>query len=105
MQGSSLMSDMTAAVSVGTQARAEAVRIAEHQAALTAMRLLGQPLEAPDPVPVIDHKMDQLDVTFSRDWQEFKLQAARIFVDSRAMLEDARVVSVRVSESVAGHPV
>jgi hypothetical protein len=88
-----------------TATRAEAVRIAEHQAALTAMRLLGQPLEAPDPVLVIDHKMDQLDVTFGRDWQEFKLQAARIFVDARAMLEDARVVSVRVSESVVGHPV
>jgi hypothetical protein len=88
-----------------TATRAEAVRIAEHQAALTAMRLLGQPLEAPDPVPVIDHKMDQLDLNFfSRDWQEFKLQAARTYVDSRAMLEDARVVSVRVSEAVVGHP-
>jgi hypothetical protein len=96
---------MTDTIPQQTATRAEAVRIAEHQAALTAMRLLGQPLEAPDPVPVIDHKMDQLDVTFSRDWQEFKLQAARIFVDARAMLEDARVVSVRVSEAVVGHPV
>jgi hypothetical protein len=96
---------MTDTIPQQTATRAEAVRIAEHQAALTAMRLLGQPLEAPDPVPVIDHKMDQLDVTFSRDWQEFKLQAARIFVDSLAMLEDARVVSVRVSEAVVGHPV
>lgn len=88
-----------------TAARAEAARISDRRQAIDTMRKLARPLEAPDPVPVIDHKMDQLDIAYRRDWEEFLHEAAVVYVESMATLQDARVESVRVDEAKVGHPV
>lgn len=95
------MSDIVASQ---TAARTEAARIADHQTELAALRSLGRPLAAPDPVLVIDMRLAQLDMVYVRPWQEFQRMAARAYIDSLAALEDARVVSVRLDEAKLGHP-
>jgi hypothetical protein len=75
-------------------AHAEASRIHDHRQALESLRLLAKPLEAPDPVPVIDAKLAQLDVVFVREWEEYQAEAEIIYVESRATLEDARRASL-----------
>lgn len=84
--------------------RDESLRVAELQDALSRMRKLAQPLEPPDPVLVIDHKLIQLDVVYQRDWQEYQREAVTVYVDSTATLQDARVASVRAAEAKVGHP-
>lgn len=86
-------------------ARAEASRLSDHRQAMQSMRLLAQPLEPPDPVPVIDAKMAQLDIIFVREWEEDQDEANMVYVESLAILEDARAESVRIEEAKAGHPV
>lgn len=99
---------MSDAIEVAHQVaeRAEAARIAEHYAALQAMRELGKPLAPPDPVEVIDHKMASLDDLYAHTvWDEFKAEADRIYIDSMATLQRARVETVRLDEAKVGHPV
>lgn len=97
-------SDPTTTVARQVAERAEASRLSEHRQAMQSMRLLAQPLEPPDPVPVIDAKLAQLDVIFVRDWEEEQDEANMVYVESRATLEDARTESVRIAEAKAGHP-
>lgn len=78
--------------------RAEATRVEAHQAALDAMRKLAAPLAHPDPAVVIDAKLAQLDDVYARGWEEFKPQADVAYIEHTAMLQDARVESVRLAE-------
>lgn len=76
--------------------RAETTRIADHRDAIERLRLLGLPLEPPDPLPVIDHKVSQLVEVYCREWEEFDVQAAVQFAASGRALWLARMVSAGV---------
>lgn len=87
-------------------ARSEASRLAALREAIQSLREIGDPLEAPDPVLVIDVKLESLDDLYTHTpWGEFADEAARVYVESMARLQDAREVSVRIEEAKAGHPV
>lgn len=89
-----------------TATRAEATRIADLREALKSLSELGKPLAPPDPVEVIDHKMASLDDLYAHTvWDEFKAEADRIYIDSMATLQRARVETVRLDEAKLGHPV
>lgn len=77
-------------------ARAEALRIAEHQERLSALRDLATPLAPPDPVLIIDMRRDQLVETYNRDWQEYGVEAAVQFAASAAAM-------LRTREEAVGH--
>lgn len=88
---------MTDTIAEQVANRANTLRITEHYDAIERLRLLGMPLEAPDPLPVIDHKRDQLvDVYNSRQWEEFDAEASVQFADSAERLRLARAESVRI---------
>lgn len=67
--------------------RANAQRIADHQAEATAMQALGRPVtEVPSPL-LVGMRLAQLDEVFwGRDWQEFVASAWGIWETSRAAL-------------------
>lgn len=78
--------------------RAEERRIAEHRAAIEAMRRLSQPLEPPDPVSVIDAKSGQLkDIFDNRQWEEFADEADAVCRASRSTLASARDAAVALA--------
>lgn len=92
------MSDPTPTIAHQVADRAELARIADHQTMLNVMVKLSTPLEPPDPVPVIDAKLDQLEVVFARKWQEFRPQAEAVHAVALLTLTAARVESVRVAK-------
>jgi hypothetical protein len=77
--------------------RAETARIAAHHAAMAIMRKLATPLAPPDPVPVIDAKMDQLRDVYERNWEEFAGEADTVCAISRIALTAARAESIRLA--------
>lgn len=84
------MSDIPDAIA----ARAKAARIAEHQAALESLRQFGEPLAAPDPVIVIDMRLQAMVEVYDREWEEFDVEASVAFAASAARLRDAREAMV-----------
>lgn len=77
-------------------ARTEAARLAEHRDGLTTLRLLSEPLEPPDPLPVIEARIKQLRVAYARDWQEWDIEAAVAFAAAAIELNKAREVALSV---------
>lgn len=80
-------------------ARAEAARIAEHQAALESLRQFGEPLAAPDPVIVIDMRLHAMVEIYDREWEEFDVEASVAFAASAARLWAARQAMVLLLEA------
>jgi hypothetical protein len=78
-------------------ARAETARVAGHHAAMAIMRKLATPLAPPDPVPVIDAKMDQLRDVYERNWEEFIADAILERASAHATLTAARAESIRLA--------
>lgn len=87
---------MSDTISTQVATRAEAIRLDAHRAALASLRKIGLPLEAPDPVKVIDHKREALVEIYDREWEEFDVEAAVAFAAASAALRDARAVSARL---------
>lgn len=84
-------------------ARANAARVKAHQWELDALVKLGKPTMGtiPDPVAVIEAKLAQLDVTYSRDWEEFAEAATEARTASVSALTAARVAALEFDRKMA----
>ena len=88
---------MTNTIAQQVATRADTTRLAAHQEAVDGLRRLGLPLEAPDPVAVIDAKIAALvDLYNNHPWEEFDIVASLQFAASADILRAAREVSVGV---------
>lgn len=82
---------------------AEHNRVGAHKVALFQMDQLSHSVlgAIPDPVAVIDARMDQLAIVFGRDWEEFSPEAELLLVECASRLNVAREVSVAYEAKIA----